>query len=201
MNSEQIQAYKPLGAFVGGVVLVLLASQLYNPFEKSVFDDLPKSEEVHVHSDFMMVINDQRLDFTDDKYQSRIDQILLEDFHLHDNNDEVIHRHADNLTLVMFLDSLGYTLTNQCLTTDTNEEYCSNDAEVVQLFVNGQEVADIEGYIPQERDQILVYYGDPNSELLETYFNEVTDDACIYSGTCPERGTPPPESCGLTCEI
>lgn len=158
-------------------------------------------EEVHVHADFLMYINDERMDFTDDKYQSALNHILHEDFHFHDNNDKVIHRHADGLTLADFISSIGYTLTDDCLTTDTGAQYCKDENKTLRLYVNEVVVSDTRSYIPQEEDRILIYYGEPNNTKIPQYLSEISNDACIYSYTCPERGTPPPESCGLTCEL
>ena len=71
----------------------------------------------------------------------------------------------------------------------------------MRLIVNGERVMDIAGYINQGEDKILIYYGDVTSPLISDYVGAISEDACIYSGTCPERGVPPPENCGLTCEV
>lgn len=164
-------------------------------------EPIAKSDEVHVHSDILVYIDDNRLRFTDIKYQSASNQILHPDFHFHDQMDDIIHRHSDNLTLTDFFQSLGFTLNNDCLITDTGTSYCSNDTEKLQLYINGNQVTDIVNYVNQEEDQILIYYGQPNNPNLQNYLSQISDLSCIYSGTCLERGSPPPESCGLTCEI
>ncbi len=157
--------------------------------------------EVHVHSDILVYIGDTRLRFTDEKYQSSAHHILNPDFHFHDGNDDVIHRHAEGLTLATFFSSLGFTLTDDCFTTDHGEQYCGNGKETLRLFVNGEIRPDIAGYVPEEADRILLYFGDPNNPNIPSYLSGISDRACIYSYTCPERGTPPPEECGLTCEL
>jgi hypothetical protein len=166
----------------------------YNPF--TYYDD-----EVHVHSDFLIIVNDKELDLTDSKYQSSTKQILHKNVHLHDGEDHVVHRHAEEITFAEFLSSLGITMTEKCLSVDTAEMYCSSEEEALVLFVNQEPVSNPLSYINQEEDQILIYFGRPDNLNLETYLGRITDESCIYSGTCPERGTAPPESCGLTCEI
>jgi hypothetical protein len=158
-------------------------------------------DTVHVHADFLMYINNERIRFTDQKYQSTPEHAHHASLHFHDGNDEVIHRHADGVTLADFFQSIGMTITNECLTLDTGSTYCTNERETLLLMVNGEPMRDIERYIIGEEDQILLYYGDPNNPNLPTYINQVTDMACMYSGTCPEKGTPPTEGCGLTCEV
>ena len=70
------------------------------------------------------------------------------------------------------------------------------------VFVNDERIDTPKDYVNEEEDLILVYFGDKNdSETIQSLLLEITDKACIYSGTCPERGTAPPESCGLTCEL
>ena len=168
--------------------------QKHNPF--TYYED-----KVHVHADFLVYINDKKIDLTDVKYQSSVEQILHKNVHLHDGEDKVVHRHAEGITFAEFLSSVGFTLTNDCLTTDTNENLCSNEGSVLTLYVNKQPYADITSYIPQEEDQVLLYYGAKDNPNLNQYLDSITDESCIYSGTCPERGIAPPESCGLTCEI
>ncbi len=158
-------------------------------------------EEVHVHGDFRMYIGDERIRFTDNKYQSSAATTHHASLHFHDGNDEVIHRHADNVTLVEFFVSIGMKLANDCLTMDTGTVLCTNSTSTLMLIVNNERLMDIENYIFVEEDRILIYYGDPTNPKIRDYTSGVTDLACMYSGTCPERGTPPTEGCGLTCEI
>jgi hypothetical protein len=157
--------------------------------------------EVHVHSDFLVVINDTKISFTDERYQSSITQTLHPHVHLHDGEDHVVHRHAEGITFSEFLESLGYTLTNECLTTSNDSVYCADTDNVLALYVNNIPKTIITEYVPNEEDKILLYYGTPDNPNLSTYLNMITDEACIYSGTCPERGMAPAESCGLTCEL
>lgn len=158
-------------------------------------------DTVHVHSDFVMYINGSKVDLTADKYQSTTYDPKHLSFHLHDGVDTMLHRHADELALGEFLDSLGFRLMDDCLATDLGEEYCVSDEKVLRLYVNGEINDALAQYITQEEAQILLYFGDNNSEAIQKLNESITDEACIYSGNCPERGDPPFESCALTCEI
>lgn len=191
--------------YIFAVIAVLLLGACsfiyYHYGEISLYFVKAPAKEVHVHSDFSFYILGKKVDLTADKYQSSKAQILHPKMHFHDGIDTMIHRHAEGLTLREFLGSLGFTITNTCLTTDAKETYCTNAENSLLLFVNGKTVADIESYVPQEKDQILLYYGSPSSPDIQAYEGAITNDACLYSGTCPERGKPPFETCGLTCEI
>lgn len=157
--------------------------------------------EVHVHADFMMYINGEQIDFSADKYQSVEGDVRHLTTHLHNNNGHVVHRHADGITFADLLDSLGFTLTKDCLTSDESISYCTDAKNELRLYVNDEVHSNPTEYIVAEEDRILVYYGAPNTTEIKTYLEEVPDDACIASGTCPERGVPQPETCGATCEI
>lgn len=162
------------------------------------------SNQVHVHSDFIVYLNGETFDFSDERYMTSSVQELHAHVHLHDGDDKVIHRHDHGVTLDEFFDSLGFTLTDECIMADTGEQYCTNEREdlALALFVNGERVWDIDGYVNQEEDRILLYYGLlDDTETLEALKAQITDNSCYYSGTCPERGVAPPESCGLTCEL
>jgi hypothetical protein len=148
-----------------------------------------------------MYITDERIRFTDAKYQSEVGHSLDVAQHFHDGNDEVIHRHADHVTLVDFFHSLGVTLTDTCLTLESGTAYCTNESQEFMLFVNGTRNTKITEYITAEKDRILLYYGTPNNPRLPDYIAGVTDESCLYSRTCPERGEPPTEGCGLTCDV
>ncbi|MEM9336834.1 MAG: hypothetical protein AAGA35_03195 [Patescibacteria group bacterium] len=158
-------------------------------------------DEVHVHSDFVVSIAGETIDLSDDRFMTSSTQTLHPHIHLHDNNGNIIHRHEHDITLGAFFESLGFPLTNDCITTEAGVEYCTNDKQALLLFVNGVVTPSIADYVNQEEDQLLVYYGSPNAPEIPELLEAVSDESCVYSGTCPERGVAPPESCGLTCEL
>ncbi|MEZ4200424.1 MAG: hypothetical protein R3B69_02415 [Candidatus Paceibacterota bacterium] len=92
--------------YISIVTLAAIAtgSFLYLQEDSSVTMSDYKETEVHVHSDFLVVVNDEVVDLTDDRYQSdSVATLKHPQFHLHDNTDEVMHRHADRLTLQTLL--------------------------------------------------------------------------------------------------
>jgi hypothetical protein len=185
-----------LVAFVGSIIILQSKAKTASHPVGTSHGDM-----VHVHGDFRMYIGDERIRFTEAKYQSSPEQTHHASLHFHDGNDEVIHRHADGVSLMEFFDSIGMELKNDCLTMDTGTKYCTNATGTLMLIVNNERTMDIENYIFAEEDRILIYYGDPTNPKIRDYTVSVTDIACMYSGTCPERGTPPTEGCGMTCEV
>lgn len=100
-----------------------------------------------------------------------------EDIHFHDGKGDLVHVHKAHATLKELFDSFGMTFAN------------------VKMYVNGKENSSLLSYEPQDLDKILITDGP---------IVAVSDDACIYSEKCPERGKPPVEKCvgglGTNCE-
>jgi hypothetical protein len=155
--------------------------------------------EVHVHADFAVYMNGNKLDFSQTEYQSSVGHEKDEHVHLHDGDGKVVHRHAKGVTFAQFLQSVDHTLTDECFTTDTKEQYCTNASSTLAFYVNGTP-ADKTTYVPQEEDKILLTYG-PEGVDVKDQLASITDESCIHTGTCPERGAAPVESCGITCDV
>ena len=191
-------------ALILGIILGAVAMRIFlvvsAPGEHD-HDDHEHSDEVHVHADFVMTIDGEEMDLTQYKYQSKVGDIKHADIHLHDNQGNIIHRHAEGVTFGDFLRSIGFLFTDECITLDTGEEYCADSDHTLSLYVNNEAQTAINDYIIEDNDRVLLYYGEKDSTEISNLLGSITDEACIYSGTCPERGTPPPEACGLTCEV
>ena len=192
-------------AFILGLIIALVAGRIYAVAKQHDhthpvgFAD--SADEVHVHSGFLVHLAGETKKFDADKYQTTSMQTVHQHIHLHDNNGEIIHRHGHGVTMSDFFDSLGYIVTEDCITTDTAEAFCSTATEQLQFFVNGELTDDLANYVNQEEDRLLIFYGSPDDPIIPDLLVQISDEACIYSGTCPERGEAPPESCGVTCEL
>ncbi len=159
------------------------------------------STDYHAHTDFLVVLAGEVIDFSDERYMTNAVKKLHDDVHLHDSDGKVAHYHAPNISFATFLTSLGLTLSDTCLTV-ASDTICTNDTNEVALYVNGDRYPDyLTSYIPTDLDRILLLAGPISENSPEKFLNQVEDRACIFSGSCPERGTAPPESCGLTCEL
>jgi hypothetical protein len=149
----------------------------------------------HIHADFKVYLNGKAIDFTQAKYQSTEAKHLDENAHLHDGNGNVMHIHKAGITLGYFVNTLGMEFKKDCFTLDTKEKFCSAGSMRLQLIVNGKEHFEMDQYVPQDLDHILITYGDIFDHPEEKQLDTVTNDACIYSKKCPERGPAPVESC------
>ena len=159
-------------------------------------------EEYHIHTDFLVVVEDEIIDLSGNEHMSTATQTLHKHVHLHDNDDNLLHVHHENISFVEFLASLNITLTDSCLTLPSKEVRCTDGTTQLMLYVNNEQfTGPLSSYTPKDLDRVLLYLG-TNGNTAEAIFGpKITDEACIFSGSCPERGLPPPESCGLTCEL
>ncbi len=167
------------------VILLALGGGYY------FFGTSPDHKEFHEHADIKIYLEGNLVDLSQKKYQSNEDQRLDPSVHLHDNNGDIVHAHEKGITLNRFFTSLDMQFTDVCFVLDTNEQYCSDENNTLQLYVNGKEQRKMERYIFDDLDQILIFYGNKVGQLVES----VTDRACIYSAQCPERGEAPEEGC------
>lgn len=129
--------------------------------------------------------------------------------HLHDGNGHVIHSHKPNQTIGQFFASIGLSMTTDCLTLDDHQfdaldpgwkkdfarekALCNNGKFHWTFYVNGKVEPMNPEYVLRDIDKLLLIYsaGDIHTTELES----MTDDACLYSKTCPWRGEPPAENC------
>lgn len=162
----------------------------------------PLGEKVHEHADFAVYFEGQKFDFAKAKYQSSETNPLDPDAHLHDGNGEVTHKHRKGITLGYFFDTLGMKFDNQCFVTDDGKQYCNTANKKVTMYVNGKENMQFGNYEFTDLDRILITYGDMTG--VADQITSVSDDACLYSEKCPERGKPPTENCvgglGTECD-
>ena len=152
----------------------------------------------HTHADFAVWIEGKKLDFSADEHMSGSSS--HEHLHLHDGVGHVIHRHKPGLTFGTFLASLGMNMTEQCLTLESGVPICPDDAQRWRMYVNGNEVPMNPDDVFSDLDKILLTYG-ASAEQVKEQLQRLTDDACLYSQTCPWRGKPPVENCVADPEV
>ncbi len=148
----------------------------------------------HTHADFAVFVEGNRVDFSQEKYMSTDTEPRHPYAHVHDGNGNVMHRHKPGITIGDFFSSLNISLAADCFTLDTGERFCNEGDKRWRMFVNEQEVPVNPTYVFQDLDQILLTYGVSDTEYKQQ-LRKLSDDACRYSQTCPERGTPPKENC------
>lgn len=149
---------------------------------------------VHEHANLLVVLDGQVLNLSQEKYTSAEGRVLSNFIHLHDGDGGVMHKHASRATLEYLFDGMGMAFNETCFVTDEKTAYCTTTEKKLVLYVDGLENSQYQHYEPRDLDRILIVYGDGAEEEIQTLLAWVSDDACIYSERCPERGKPPEEA-------
>ncbi|HZX19442.1 MAG TPA: hypothetical protein VFF13_00325 [archaeon] len=183
MNSKQF-LYIGAGVLVLAIVLVLAKPYIF-----------PEEKEFHIHADFAVYLNGEKVDFAKEKYMSSEYTRLSYFFHLHDLDGNVMHMHLEGLKLGEFFGSIGMRFFEECFVLDNGQTFCEQtDNKKLRMFVNGKENFEYDNYVFNDLDRILITYGNESESEIQEQINSVTDNACIQSAKCPERGTPSDES-------
>lgn len=132
----------------------------------------------HLHADFQLMLNNQIVDLTDERYLSIQGQMLSDYVHLH-HVDSVVHVHAENVTWRYFFKTINVPVDDECLRL-RNESVCN-----ATFIVNGERIGTLDTPI-SDGDRALFHYGGGNA--LGFFEEAVGNESCLYSHTCPERG-------------
>lgn len=186
LNNERIQNPASLEDFETLIKAAIL---------KAPKPEISSEGTYHAHADIRVVLEGKPIDFSQAKYQSKEGAELNEFIHFHDGVGSIFHVHKKGMLLKDLFSSLGMTFTKDCLITDTKQSYCTAGDKTLKLYVNNKVSSLYEMYEPQDLDRILVSYGTETDTAFVSQLESVTNDACIYSEKCPERGTPPTEEC------
>lgn len=151
----------------------------------------------HTHADLAIWVRGEKRDLSAEKYmqsEESGDAAKEENPHFHGGIGHVIHRHKPGQSIGNFLGALGITAARQCMTFDDGEDVCASGDAQWRMFVNGKERTFDTAYVFEDLDAVLLTYG-ATTEQVNNQLQELSDDACLYSRTCPERGEPPEENC------
>ena len=142
---------------------------------------VPENEFYHVHADFAVYINGQKVDFNSPIYNERDPRI-----HLHVRNkygDSVIHVEGERAKIGEFFTSLGMRLTEKCFRT-TSVNFCNDDKRTLKFYVNGVSNKDFGNYEIKDLDRILITFGNETEEEIKKQMDSVTRVSCISSNKC-----------------
>lgn len=178
----------------------IINPKTYEDFEILINAELIKTPQnlgvkVHEHADMKVYLEWKVLDLGQAKYQSTDDKPLDTDTHLHDGNGNNVHKHRTKKTIWDLFKSIWIIFTSSCFTLDTWEAYCNTEEKTLKFFVNRKENKDFWNFEFSDLDRLLISYGNESPEEIQKQLESVSDQACMYSEKCPERGKPPTENC------
>lgn len=168
------------------------------------FLTLEVGQATHVHANFALFDEGQRVDLSGDEYMEDVqgckpDYMGLqpeERVHMHNNNQNVVHLHDQGVTWGHFFANLGFTLGDQLIVTDDGIRYENTDTSRITYILNGKPIQSIANRLMGNTDQLLISYGSESvSEIIKNQFPVVEDSAKEHNEH------PDPGSCSGEIEI
>jgi hypothetical protein len=167
----------------------------------------PGRVPTHEHADFALFVRGQRFDFDKPEFTTSEDETPVSDnVHIHEPRINVVHAHTTLTTWDEFWSSIGFALSdpsfpgvagdNVCMTFPDGTKLCNTDTETWKFVANGVEVDGLANVTISDLSRVLFSYGPKDEDVFATQWPDVSDEACIPSGLCLERGAPEDEPCG-----
>lgn len=145
----------PTGPLAIGVVLLVAAAVvgyvIFLPGGNAGSDAGPHNlGGVHYHGSMEMVIDGERVDFSQSKYQLQADP-----FHFEANEGTRWHVHAEGVTLAWAMESLGISVTADSVTFEGTTYDEADPDTTVRITVNGEPVTP-SSYVLQRGDAVRI---------------------------------------------
>jgi hypothetical protein len=121
----------------------------------------------HEHAAMKLFVNNvEPVDFSQSQFQVKHRLI-----HFEDNNAVIIHRHATNIHLGFFFETLGMKFNSQCITLPNGTSYCNEGDKTLKFYVNGVRNDMYDKYVPEDGDLILISYGSETEDQIKQQLN------------------------------
>ena len=134
-----------------------------------------KLGDEHEHASLLVRIFGDKFDFASPAYQIKSSWI-----HFEDSDGTTIHRHSSGVTLDYLFANIGIGIDSECYKFPDGRQFCSNEDYRLKYYINHQIVKDINDYIFEEGDRILITYGSETPEQIEEQLMEL--DSQIIKG-------------------
>ena len=134
-----------------------------------------KLGDEHVHSSVLVRIFGDKFDFSVPSYQIKSSWI-----HFEESDGTTIHRHASGVTLGYLFGSLNIGMDSKCYIFPDGRQFCTNEDYSLKYFINHKPVSDINDYIFEDGDRILISFGSETPEQIEEQLIEL--DSQIIKG-------------------
>ena len=134
-----------------------------------------KLGDEHEHASLLVRIFGDKFDFASPAYQIKSSWI-----HFEDSDGTTIHRHSSGVTLGYLFANLGINIDSECYKFPDGRHFCSNEDYRLKYYINHQIVKDVNDYVLEESDRILITYGSETPEQIEEQLKEL--DSQIISG-------------------
>ena len=134
-----------------------------------------KLGDEHEHASILVRIFGDKFDFGVPSYQIKSPWI-----HFEDSDGTTIHRHSSGVTLGYLFANLNIIIDSECYIFPDGRQFCTNEDYSLKYYINHQIVDDINNYVIEEGDRVLITYGSETPEQIEEQLREL--DSQIIRG-------------------
>ena len=138
-------------------------------------DNAGRLGDEHEHASLLVRIFNDKFDFAVPSYQIKSSWI-----HFEDSDGTTIHRHASGINLGYLFTNLNIGMDDKCYIFPDGRQFCTNEDYSLKYFINHQRVSDINDYVFEDGDRILITYGNETPEQIEEQLKEL--DSQIIKG-------------------
>jgi len=128
-----------------------------------------KLGDEHEHASLLVRIFGDKFDFSATTYQIKSSWI-----HFEESDGNTIHRHSSGVTLDYLFGTLGLDIDADCYIFGDGRQFCTNEDYSLKYFINGDSVNDINDYVIQDDDRILISYGSETEPQIADQLNELS---------------------------
>jgi len=127
-----------------------------------------KLGDEHEHASLLVRIFGDKFDFDSPAYQIKSSWI-----HFEDSDGTTIHRHSSGVTLGYLFANLGIGIDSECYKFPDGRQFCTNEDYSLKYYINHRIVKDINDYVLDDADRILITYGNQTPEEIEEQLMEL----------------------------
>lgn len=98
---------------------------------------------------------------------------LSEDVYIESSNPNIVNVKKAGVTWNDFFSTLPFALTPECLTTGTNETFCTGNNGTLKFYINGEQRNNVLDQKINEGDKLLVTFGNESDEAIKRQFSKV----------------------------
>ena len=169
-----------------GILSVVAAISAYASYEFiTSTGDVPGAPEnagklgdEHIHASLLVRIFGDQFDFSTSTYQIKNSWI-----HFEESDGTTIHRHSSGVSLEYLFDSLSLTvgkvsidgMLKDCFTFPESDgrKFCTNEDYSLKFYINHQAVSELNDYVIEDGDRILISYGNEVEEQINEQLMEL----------------------------
>lgn len=166
-----------VGLVIGALIILGIRFTTYKP-----------EEPVHYHANFAVFVDGEREQFKGMQYYEETEasscslehvESPAERAHMHSNVNDVVHVEDHLVTWGHFMQNLHFDMGDDFLKTP-DKVYTNGDQGKMSFMLNGQKVDSVEDKIIQDKDKLLVSFGNETEDQLQQQYNTIPDTATQY---------------------